>query len=369
MEEKMVLICPRKYVQGKGVLSEAGKYAALVGPKALILWDAVVRQIAQKPLLDGLKAAGVEAVECMFNGQCTKAEAERVAGEIRSCGAKVVLGVGGGKILDTAKAAAAWTDIAMITVPTIASTDSPTSAATVWYDDDGNCVGWDCWKFNPEAVIVDTALIAQAPVRAFVAGMGDALSTWLECEAGHKSRPVGLSGGQATMASMAIARLCFETLLEWGIEAKAAVECKVVTPAVEKVVEANVLMSGLGFESGCLASSHAVANALSNLADCHSSMHGEKVGFGIVTQLCLDEEAACDEAYAIVDWMIEVDLPVCFADLGIQDTSREHLRPVAEAAAAEGNISHWHNFKVSTESILDAMYAADSLGRRRKAMA
>ena len=368
MEEKMVLICPHKYVQGKGVLAEAGKYIALVGHKALILWDAVVKGIAEKTLLASLQAEKVEHVEVMFGGETTKAEAERVAAEIRRFGATVVVGVGGGKILDTAKAAAFYTGAGMVTVPTIASTDSPTSSATVWYDEHGNCVGWDMWKFNPDVVIVDTGIIAQAPVRTFVAGMGDALSTWLECQAGFKSRTPGLSGGQQTMVAMMIARLGYDTLLEWGVEAKSAIERKTVTPAVEKCVEANVLMSGLGFESGSLASSHAVANAMTLLSECHRFMHGEKVAFGIVTELCLDEDVPCGQVYTVVDWLIQVGLPVCFEDLNIQDASREHLRAVADAAAAPGNIAQWHAFKVTGDSILDAMIAADALGRRRKAM-
>ena len=260
-----VLIAPRKYVQGRGALKDSGKYLKLLGRKPLLLWDKCVRDIVGETMLESIRAAGLEAVEVEFSGEATQAERARVVQIARQSGADISVGVGGGKILDIAKAVAVDAGIKMVTCPTIASNDSPTSAASVWYDDDHNFVGFDCWPFNPDIVLVDTQVIAGAPVRTFVAGMGDALSTWIEAHAAFKSRAQNIAGSATTMAAMAIARLCYETLLEHGLTAKRNVEHKVVTPAVEKVVEANVLLSGLGFESGGLATAHMIGNLLSNV--------------------------------------------------------------------------------------------------------
>lgn len=366
---KAVLIAPRKYVQGRGVLSEVGTYLALLGKKPLVLWDRFVKDIVGATVLASAKAAGLEVVEVDFQGESTKAEAARVTQIARQQGADVAVGIGGGKTLDVAKAVAVDAGIKMVTIPTIASNDSPTSAASVWYDTEGNCTGWDCWPFNPDIVMVDTQVIANAPVRSFVAGMGDALATWLEAEAAYKTRATNLAGGVSTMAAMAIAKLCFDTLLAHGVEARRAVELHVVTPAVEKVVEANVLLSGLGFESGGLATAHAVANALPSLPECKKFMHGEKVGFGVITQLCLDDEKLTDEVYRIVDFEIAVGLPVTLADVNLAGASREKLKLVGDIAAGAGSICHSHPFKVTPDSVLDAMFAADALGRARKKLA
>lgn len=366
---KNVLICPRKYVQGRGVLKEAGAYLAMLGSRPLVLWDETVKGIVGETVEASIRRADLEMIEVMFGGECTKEEVSRVAGIARDNAADVVIGIGGGKVLDTAKAASVQTHLPMVTAPTIASNDSPTSAATVWYDESGACTGFDCWSFNPDIVLVDTGVIARAPVRTFVAGMGDALATWLEANAAFKSRAAALAGGTPTMAAMAIARLCYDTLMEWGVEAKAAVEAGAVTPAVDKVVEANVLLSGLGFESGGLALAHMIANALPSFEECRDLMHGEKVGFGVISQLCLEEDLEAAEINRVVDFEIEIGLPVTFAELNLPNITDEQLRTLGEAAAGEGSLAHNHNFEVTADSVVDAMVAADRLGQRRKALA
>ncbi len=363
---KSVLIAPHKYIQGRGVLREIGSYLKLLGKKPLVLWDGAVKNIVGDVVLTSIREAGLEIVEVAFGGEATQAERLRVTNIAKAQKADMSVGIGGGKILDVAKAVAVDAGLRMVTCPTIASNDSPTSAASVWYDEQHNFVGFDCWPFNPDIVMVDTQVIARAPVRAFVAGMGDALSTWVEAAAAYQSRANNIAGGQPTMAAMAIAELCFETLMNYGLEAKRDVENKVVTPAVEKVVEANVLLSGLGFESGGLATAHMIGNLLSNVPECKDLMHGEKVGFGIVTQLCLDDEMEPDLADSIIDLEIKLGLPVTFADLKLEGITRERLQPIGEMCAGEGSLCHNHPFKVTADDIVDAMISADARGRERK---
>jgi len=369
---KRVLISPQKYVQGRGVLSELGTYLKLLGHKPLVLWDAVVKDLVGGTVRASLQQAGLEMVEVEFAGEASAEERSRVGGIAAQSRADISVGIGGGKVLDVAKAVAVDNRIGMVTCPTIASNDSPTSAASVWYDEKTHdFVSFECWPFNPAIVLVDTQIIANGPVRAFVAGMGDALSTWVEAEAAFKSRAVNIAGGQSTMAAMTLARLCFETLLEHGLDARRDVELHLVTPAVEQVVEANVLLSGLGFESGGLATAHMIANLLSNVPECQQKglMHGEKVAFGIVTQLCLDDEIDADEKAAIVDFEIEIGLPVTFKELNLEGVTRERLQGIADTCAGPGSLCHNHPFKVSAVDVLDAMFAADALGRHRHDLA
>jgi glycerol dehydrogenase len=348
------------------VLGEIGSLLAALGKKPMILWDKQVKAIVGTTVLASLKEAGLGWVDVDFGGQSSKAEAARVARLAREQGADVAVGIGGGKTLDTAKAAAAQAGLKMVTVPTIASNDSPTSSFTVWYDEHDTCTGFESWGVNPDLVLVDTQVIVNAPVRSFVAGMGDALATWLEAESCFKARAGNLAGGQATMAAMTLARLCYDTLLAFGCEAKRAVEQHVVTPAVEKIVEANVLLSGLGFESGGVATAHMIANALPSLPECHGLMHGEEVGFGLISQLCLDEDVPTEQVHRIVDFEIAVGLPVTFADINLEGVTRERLKKIGEICSCKGSLCENHPFAISGEDVIDAMIAADALGKERK---
>ena len=364
-----ILIAPRKYVQGRNALADAGKYFKILGKKPLVLWDTTVKGIVGETLLGSLTEEGIEPIDVDFKGDCTRKEVDRVIEIIKKNNADISVGVGGGKTLDTAKAAAIETGLKIVTCPTIASNDSPTSAASVWYDDDGNFTHFDCWPFNPDLVLVDSLVISRGPVKALVAGMGDALATWVEAKVALQTGAGNIAGGLSTMAAMAIAQLGYEVLLEHGVEAKRAVENGVLTPSVEKVIEANILHSGLGFESGGLATAHMVANCLPSFPECHHLMHGEEVGFGVITQLCLDKAVSMDEVYEAVDFEVAVGLPVTFADLGLEGVSADRLKGIGDICADEGSLCQSHCFEVTSEAVVDAMIAADAFGTERKEFA
>jgi glycerol dehydrogenase len=368
---KTVLIAPRKYIQGRGVLNELGDTLKMLGTKPLVLWGPHVKEIVCDSVQKSIREAGMEMVDVVFQGEATAQERARVVQIAREMQADVTVGIGGGKVLDVAKAVAVDAETKMVSCPTIASNDSPISAASVWYDEQHNFTGFDCWPFNPDIVLVDTQVIANGPVRSLIAGIGDGLATWLEAEAAYKSRALNIAGGHPTLAAMALARLCFDTLIEHGFDARRDVEQHLVTPAVDKVVEANVLLSGIGFESGGLATAHMIANLLSNVPECQQKelMHGEKVGFGIITQLCLDDEFDPQEKYAIVDFEIQLGLPVTFAELGLEGIGRGRLEEIGQACAGEGSLCANHPFEVTAIDIVDAMIAADALGRERQHLA
>ena len=157
------------------------------------------------------------------------------------------------------------------------------------YTDEGVFEEYLFLPAHPNMVLMDTEIIAKSPVRLTVSGMGDALATYFEARACQRSGAVTCAGGKVTSAAMALAKLCFDTLMDEGVKAKLALEVGACTPAVEKIIEANTLLSGIGFESGGLAGAHAIHNGFTVLEECHHMYHGEKVAFGTITQLVLDE--------------------------------------------------------------------------------
>ncbi len=355
-----VFISPSKYLQGPGELDRLGEYTKVYGNKALVIISAGGLARFGERVNASFEAAGVELVYDNFNGECSQAEIDRLVAVLKDCGADVVVGLGGGKIFDTAKAVAAAVDLPVVIVPTIAATDAPCSALSVIYTDDGQFKEYQFFKQNPNLVLMDTEVIAKSPVRLTVAGMGDALATYFEARACTRSDAGTCAGGKVTGAAMALARLCYDTLMSDGVKAKLALEAGACTESVEKVIEANTLLSGLGFESAGLAGAHAIHNGMTAMEETHAYYHGEKVAFGTLTQLVLEN---ADELYEVLDFCVEVGLPVTFAQLGVQDASYERVLEVAKLACSDADTLHNMPFEVTPEKVAAAMLAADAYGR------
>ncbi len=357
-----ILISPSKYVQGAGELGKLYDYAKTYGKKALILITASGYKRVGGVVEESFAGKDVELVFDYFNGECSKNEINRVIAIMKENGCDMIIGIGGGKILDTSKAVAYYCKTPVLIVPTIASTDAPCSALSVIYTDNGVFEEYLFLPANPNMVLMDTDIIAKSPVRLTVSGMGDALATYFEARAVKTKGAGTCAGGKVTSAAMALAKLCFDTLMEEGVKAKIALEAGACTEAVEKVIEANTLLSGIGFESGGLAGAHAIHNGLTVLEECHHMYHGEKVAFGTITQLVL-ENIPAEELQDIIDFCIELGLPVTFKELGITEVTDEKLMAVAEAACAESDTLHNMPFEVTPKSVCAALKAADAYGR------
>ena len=164
------------------------------------------------------------------------------------------------------------------------------------------------------------------------------------------------------MAAMGLAKLCYDTLLADGLKAKLAVENKVCTKAVENIIEANTFLSGIGFESGGLAGAHAIHNGFTVLEECHHLYHGEKVAFGTIVQLVL-ENSPIDEIEQIILFCKKIGLPVKLSDMGIENPKTEDIMAVAKASTTEGESIHNMPFKVTAEMVYAAILGADALGK------
>ena len=167
--------------------------------------------------------------------------------------------------------------------------------------------------------------------------------------------------GKGGMAGLALAKLCYETLMADGVKAKVALEKGALTPAVEHIIEANTLLSGIGFESSGLAAAHAIHNGLTMLPECHGMYHGEKVAFGTIVQLVL-EDAPTEKLEEVLGFCIELGLPVTMKELGVAEVTREQAMVVAEAACAPEDTMCNMPFEVTPEMVANAILGADALG-------
>ena len=372
---RKALICPTKYVQGENELANLGYYIKMFGNSALLIAHRDDVQRVQTQLSQTAASFGVKFVESNFCGECSREEVRRLKEIAAKEGCSCTIGLGGGKAIDTAKCVAEGD--AVIIVPTIAATDAPTSHSAVLYHEDGSFDDYAYFKQSPSLVLIDTSIIAKAPARFLISGMGDALSTWFEaratfaaCANVNAGLPCGVrenvcAPAKSTNAAFAIAGLCYQTLLKDGYKAKEACECNVVTPALENIIEANILLSGLGFESGGLAGAHAIHDGLTILEGTHNYYHGEKVAFGTIAQLVL-ENAPNEELYEVLDFCLSIGLPVCLRDIGVESITDTELMQVAEKTCIPEESIHSMPFPVTADMVAAAIVTADRIGSSYK---
>ena len=360
------LIAPPRYVQGSGVLDQLGRYLSLVpSRRPALLASAGGQRRDGARLLGALRADGIEPAVVTFQGECSDEEIDRIVGTLSAGGPSAVdsvIALGGGKCIDTGKCVAALLGVPVVVCPSLASNDAPTSAIAVVYTARGVSKEVRYFPASPALVVVDTRIVSEAPVRYLVAGMGDAMATWYEartCEANPAARCE--LGARPTLAAIALARLCADTLFAEGQAAAAAVLRQEVTEQLEHVVEANTLLSGIGFESGGLAVAHALAHGLTTIPEVHQRfLHGEMVAMGVLTQLVLEGEDA--EARKVAEFFADVGLPVCLDQLSLSAEATRDLETVMGAAAALGFVRN-EPFAVTADGLLAAALRADALGR------
>lgn len=362
-----IFCAPARYVQGRNATASLPKEMKKLGldGKALLIAGRSACAVLNSTWQSAFAESGIDYSVIEFNGECTLAEIERCKQEALVSNARVIVGAGGGKVLDTARAVAAELDLPVVNCPTLASSDAPCSALSVVYTENGAFDRYLFYKRNPDLVLVDTSVIAKAPARLLVAGMGDALATWFEARTVSDARKHNQVGGATTISARALAELCYKTLLEDGAAAIRAVETRSVTPALERLVEANTLLSGLGFESGGLAVAHSIHNGLTVAPETHNYYHGEKVAFGLLAQLVLEGRPS-SEIEEVLLFCLEVGLPVTLADVGLRHLSNDLLKQIAVRSVAPGETAHNEPFEVTADMVADAIVAADSIGRSMK---
>ncbi len=323
---------PRSYVQGFGIFTDLGKEVKRFGSKAFVLADEFVYNTYKDKIEKTFADSELPFDIFTFKGECSPSQIEKFIAKAKECASTIVVGIGGGKTLDTSKAVSYNLSIPLVIVPTIASNDAPTSRVIATYEDDGTYIGPQFIELNPESIFVDSEIISKAPALFLSCGIADALATYYEAQQCLKKGAVNFYGGKQTLISQAIAKTCNDVIWEYAPQAYEDIKSQKCTEAVEKIIEANILLSGVGFEGCGVAGAHAVGGAMTFLegeyGDAKRIMHGIAVSLGILVQFAL--EGRSDEEFAkIHELYSKIGLPIHFSQADVADFSEEKMKFLA----------------------------------------
>jgi glycerol dehydrogenase len=350
-----ILGAPRLYLQGPGVLAQTAEIAGRLGRRPALVTDPEVAALLGAQLIALLGSLDPRVEPLVLAGEITREAVEALAAQAR--GADVVIAAGGGRALDAGKAVAIRLRTPLVAIPTIASSDAATSRGAVIHEPGGEALV-EQLPWNPDAVIVDTAVIAAAPARFLRCGIADALATKFElqaCAAVGASTP---AGGAPTIAAAALADACYTTVRKHASAALDAVAAATPDAALEAVVEAALLLSGLGFEGGGLSIAHCVAIALAATPGMDGAAHGEQVAYGLLVQLALErDDHALREMAA---FYAQIGLPQTLAASGAPKAGGTDIESLAQAAMAAPWSAN-HPSKPDADALAAAIAAVEAL--------
>ena len=338
-----IFYAPMKYIQGPGVLGKAGELLSGRYSSCFAVLDPSIEESLHAKLMEAFdKTAYPRAptlVTAPAHGECCDEEIDRLAVLSKGAGANVIIAAGGGKTVDIGKSVAARIKADSVIVPTIAASDAPTSSIAVMYTSDHQYKGVERFPDNPYMILVDTEIIAQAPARFLAAGMGDALATKIEAERCMQAQGKNTHGFTGTDSALQLAIRAYDIILAQGVCAMRDNEAKTVTPALEAVIEANILMSGVGWENCGVVIPHAFHGALSPYKKFDKGMHGERVALGILLQLHYDGLIA--EYERLCDFFRKIGLPLSFRDISKEETvTEEELRAICAFVTRPESYAH-----------------------------
>lgn len=350
---------PVQYINREGILNDCGKYIARWGRRAVVSGGLRAMASVEKKLADSLDSSGIKWEKHIFTGECSNSNISLIKEMIGDMEADVMIGVGGGKSLDTAKAAAEECGIPVVCIPTIAATCAGASAVSITYNDSGVFERTIFLKQNPNLVIVDPCVIANAPAEYLQSGIFDSISKWYEGNAAIKSIK---SPDVFTCSAVQLAFLLYKTMEAEAVTAVESAKNKKVSPQLLHIIDLNIYLTAviqsMGQATVMGAAAHAVHNGLSVIPESHKLLHGFKVGYGIIVQLFLEKQPI---AYIkdVVGFFKEMGLVPSLKGLGL-NADKDAMTRIAEKASLDSNLKAMP-FAVDVKMIVEAMEKAESL--------
>ena len=351
---------PSRYIQGAGAIDDIGSFVSSYGKRPFVVSGRTAFNRAGPRMEASLSSAGTPLVG-HDDGvkECTYARIDSAVEKTSEAGADLIIGCGGGKAVDTAKAVAERQSLPVITVPTQCATNADQMADAVIFTEDHQFIEDYYLSRAPALVLVDTEIVGFAPVEFLVQGMGDALASGFEKPAYASAMLARSSDTLASAATVEVNMRCFSTLMAHGVQAKEDSLNGVMSESLEAIIEAIKLMSGFGFGGGGCAAAHAIHNGLTSVPGV-TRKHGEIVAFGTLSQMIMEGRPS-QEVEPVMRWCRSVGLPTCLEELGDFDDS---LLPAAAKKACDPSDTMANMpFEVTPEMVVSSIRRVDEMSK------
>lgn len=354
------ILFPAQILRGPGVIAQLGAICARWGSRALLIGGhqalaAIGDQVRQQLDINAVTLVGTE----WFGGECSQTQIERLAKIVQRNDVDVIIGAGGGKSLDTCKAVGVASRTPVITIPTIAATCAAVTPLTIRYHDDGHFRDLYPLPQAPAGVIIDSALLAAAPLRWLAAGLGDTLAKWYEFRA--ISRHHSLSG--VARSSSANSRICYDLIDSYGPAACQSVREGKSSAELEQVLDAIFMFAGLTslMSSGAhAAAAHAIYEGFTVCDKTRAFGHGLLVGFGNLCLLAL-ENRSDEELMGAIQLAHDCAVPLRLRE--IADLTAEELDSIVQASLHAPDMSNMP-FPVSAGALYAAINRVEGMAER-----
>ena len=356
-------IAPSRVIRGGQAWQQSLPVIADLCKRPLLLGRSPATQAIRDGLKDDLTARDLTVVEAQLNFDCCEEDLIRLEAVLKEAACDCVIAAGGGKVLDAGKLLACRLKLPCITVPLSAATCAGWTALANIYSQDGAFVSDEALDACPDLLIFDHGLIRQAPTQTLASGIADALAKWYEASVGSGSSTDGI-----IQQAVQMARVLRDQLLIDAVDAISHPDSEAWVRVAEACGLTAGVIGGLGGAQCRTVAAHAVHNGLTQLPACHGRLHGEKVGFGILVQLRLEErlggnQLAAQSRRQLLPLLKQLGVPVTLQDLGLGETGLHDLRAICSFACRPGSDLHHLPFEVTETDLLEALVSTDADSR------
>lgn len=353
---------PKYYENKAGIIKEAGKYIREIGENAFIIGGSTAVSIVQKSLYASLEDNNLKYKVKIFNDYPTQKYIDKFSNIISKQNKDVIIGIGGGRVLDLVKAIGNQINLPVVTIPTIPATCAAWSALSVIYKENGEQDKYIRLENSPNLILADKEILSRAPIRYINSGVADTIVKWYEIAPNLKNN----KNDFYLRLQLKICELALEFLKEDYIKAYRKEELFSEPYLINNAIDSIIMLAGsAGSINGSVpygGLAHPFYNSSTKVYETNSMLHGEKVIFGLLVQLVLEKKSE-KEIVEFIEWMQLLKLPTTLKELEIESEIELKVNKIAKGIIESVGDYSGLDYKINENHVIEAIFKVDEIGR------